>query len=263
MLTSPTLVPAESHEFIAKNWRRIALARREHLGIQGCPVGTGCDNMRRDRFLIHKLVREIFPELVAFHGEISKFVLLGEDITHVIHRFHRCVPKLSSCDSGLYKSVVKRVFLRCKVTHDPAVDPEQNFTDYLRERSLDEKETMLQVRGVLLKTLKFDKLTSDERDLMLELLPCIGERNLQKLSKAVGFHEELLRFIVHEISRNVGIDPEQETPPYHQPEDVLHEMKRVHAWFSVSRGNVTGKVIVDRLAAIWVTSCCWIDHILD
>ena len=185
LLKSPRMVPSESHEHIGALWKEIALHRREHLGIQGCPVASGSDNMRRDYLLIDRCVQEVFPELVKLHdGNIAAFHKKGQDRAHAYNRFPRVLPQRLSNDHGTYKSAAKSAIMRCKLPQedpDPTLCTVETLPAEISDGTqLDQLYERIQTA---LSTVYDMTASEEQQDLIHDLLVCMGAKNFQAMTK--------------------------------------------------------------------------------
>ena len=201
--------------------------------------------------------------MVQIYGEVKKFMLFGEDITHAMFRSIRSVPTKVTIDTGVYKIHTKCAFLRCKVPATAGLPRSyETFASYsensseLFENFREMGDCIPHLLDTLWRCFYQRKTTELEKDFVRDLLECLGEQNAQNMTNEIGFQRHgAPLFVLNRILVNVRGEPFPVTG-YPTKEFIWFEMRRIHEWFLVRRGNKHGKDIAQRLARL-------LDHVLS
>lgn len=256
VLQCPKLVESEGHHHVALAWSANARARRAHLGPTALPVGTGCDNMVRDKNLINGLVRSEFPELVALveteGGSVDTVHLKGEDLTHALKRVTRTMPKRLSSDHGPASKALQDVMFRCKISgvtqprkrtttfenYNPAPSQENLCTFY---EKLTESSSRTQDIGDALRAVAENRVISpDFKQLFVDMIETLGEKEFRRFMDANDFDEgQAPRFQYAEIVRNLRMNVDTFCPdtPYESQDHFRDELSKVARWYERDRSR--------------------------
>ena len=211
--------------------------------------------MTRDANMFLGLVKKKFPLLWAkYGGDWKRFLVLGQDFTHVHHRHTRSVSQKKTQDFGNFKSFSLAAFRRTKLPSVSArpVDYEGLYQEWMEAQKREYKGADYP----LFKQNLVEQLKRGAHNLSLmapwdavvsSLFLFLGEHNLFPLSKALeislkadGTPHELPRAILKRIAVQCQLQATEfevvfPRVGYSEPQEILSAVTRIHNWFETPR----------------------------